>query len=246
MTEFRALAWDIETAPHEVYTWGLWNQNVGLNQIITPGHVLSFAARWVDDPKSKIMFFSDFHDGHDQMISAAWDLLDEADALVSWNGKGFDTKHVQREFILADRTPTSPFREIDLLQTARREFKFPSNKLEYVASALGYGGKVKHSGFSLWTRCLAGDPKAWAEMKRYNLQDVHLLVDLYERMLPWISGHPNLNLYSGAGCPQCTSENIRKNGTWPTNVAVYQKYTCKDCGKHFRSGKSLDRVELRG
>lgn len=242
----RILAWDIETrpiVPHGV--WGLWDQNIGLNQIADPGGVMCFAARWHDDPKSKIQFFSDYHNGHEIMVQAAWDLFDEADALISWNGKGFDTKHMNREFLLQDLTPPSPFREIDLLLTARKQFKFPSNKLEFVSTALGLQGKVKHSGFDLWIRCLQGDPKAWAEMKKYNEQDVHLLIDLYDRMLPWITGHPNQNLYDGAGCPRCGSDRLHKRGTTPVGLGLYQRYVCLACGSWSRSGKSLDRVDNR-
>ena len=38
---------DIETAPNKVYTWGLWNQNVSLNQIDEVGYTLCWAATWV-------------------------------------------------------------------------------------------------------------------------------------------------------------------------------------------------------
>jgi hypothetical protein len=63
---------------------------------------------------------------------------------------------------------------------------FPSNKLDYVAQKLDVGAKVKHSGFSLWLRCMDGDKKAWKEMKEYQIQDVNLLVDLYDILLPWL------------------------------------------------------------
>ena len=61
----------------------------------------------------------------------------------------------------------------------------PSNKLDYVAQKLEVGAKVKHSGFKLWIDCMAGDDKAWKEMKKYQVHDVNLLIDLYEILLPW-------------------------------------------------------------
>lgn len=244
-SELKALAWDIETAPNEAYVWGLWDQNVGLNQLIRPGRVMSFSARWLDQPKESIVFHSDFHDGHEGMVEAAWELIDEADALVSWNGKGFDSKHIRREFLLQGLTPPTPVIEIDLMLTARKVFKFPSNKLEYVATELGFGGKVKHSGFSLWERCLKGEPEAWEEMKVYNEQDVHLLVDLHDRLLPWITPYPNVNLFEGLGCSRCGSSDLVKWGTRLTNLGRYQRYRCRDCGSYTSDGKSLIRVEKR-
>jgi hypothetical protein len=35
---------------------------------------------------------------------------------------------------------------------------------------------------------MAGDSKAWAEMKKYQIQDVNLLIDLYDVLLPWFVG----------------------------------------------------------
>lgn len=244
----KILAYDIETRPNLAYVWGLWDQNIALNQLKDRVAVFSFAARWVDEPKSKIMFHSDYHDGHDQMIERAWELLDEADALLSWNGKAFDTKHVQREFFLAGLGPTRPFKEIDLLTVARREFKFGSNKLENVASEILGEGKVKHSGFDLWVRCLANDPKAWAEMARYNKKDVHLLVDLYEHFLPWIRNHPNQNLYNGTegACPNCGGFSRTKQGVRHTLTRSYQRYRCTDCLAWSTGTKMIDSVETKG
>ena len=61
---------DIETAPNIVYTWGLFNQNVGLDQIVQSGHTLCWAARWRGD--KKVMFSSGFHDGEKKMIKGVY------------------------------------------------------------------------------------------------------------------------------------------------------------------------------
>lgn len=238
----RILAWDIETGPNLAYVWGLWDQNVALNQIEDRGEVLSFAARWIDQPKNKIAFYGGppGSDENHAMVIHAWDLLNQADALVSWNGKGFDTKHMNRAFLLAGLMPPSPAKEIDLMLIARSRFRFVSNKLENVAQELGLGGKVKHSGFDLWRRCLLGDAKAWTEMRKYNEQDVHLLVDLYNRMLPWLSGHPNRNLYDPKtdGCPRCPAgpESLARDGFRPTMTGMYQRYRCSKCGSGCSEG----------
>ena len=42
----KILLFDIETSPLEVYTFGLFDQNIGLNQIIKDWSVLSFSAKW--------------------------------------------------------------------------------------------------------------------------------------------------------------------------------------------------------
>jgi uncharacterized protein YprB with RNaseH-like and TPR domain len=122
------------------------------------------------------------------MLEELHALMEEADILVGWNSAAFDHKHINREFLENGMMPPSPVKDLDLMSVVKANFQFPSNKLDYVAQALGVGAKVKHSGFQLWIDCMAGDEKAWKEMKKYQLQDVNLLVDLYELLMPWFVG----------------------------------------------------------
>ena len=62
----KILVLDIETKPALAYVWGLFDQNIGLNQIVEVGSVICFAAKWYDE--RKVMFHSDHHDGHEAMI----------------------------------------------------------------------------------------------------------------------------------------------------------------------------------
>ena len=235
-TQARILVIDIETKPHLVYAWGLFDQRIGINQIVEPGGTICFAAKWYGDPK--IHFHSDHHDGHDEMLSAAWALMDEADILVGYNHKAFDVKHLHREFVGAGLGPPSPHKDIDLLTVARRRFKFPSNKLDYVSQELGVGHKVQHSGFDLWRGCMADEPKAWRTMKSYNRHDVVLTEELYDRVRPWIPGHPNLNMYRAervSGCTHCGSDDVAESGFHYTQTRAYKRFKCRSCGAYIRA-----------
>lgn len=223
----KILAWDIENRPGEAYIWTPFPDYIPITQIKSSTEMMCWAARWVD--KKPVMFRSEFHDGREEMLDALWHLMDEADALVSWNGKGFDTKHANRAFLAAGMQPPSPVKEIDLMQAAKARFKFMSNKLDYVAQYLGLGAKTTHEGFGLWLACMEGDPKAWARMRRYNKQDVNLLIPLYEELLPWIKAHPNVNEH-GIACSRCSSTNLQLRGTEKTQALVYQRFQCQDCG----------------
>jgi uncharacterized protein YprB with RNaseH-like and TPR domain len=146
--------------------------------------MLCFGARWSDG--KKVIFKSVFHDGKKAMLEELHKLMDEADVLVGWNSAAFDHKHINREFLENKMTPPSPTKDLDLMSVTKANFMFPSNKLDYVAQKLGVGAKVKHSGFKLWLECMAGNKKAWKEMKEYQIQDVNLLLDLYDLLLPWL------------------------------------------------------------
>jgi predicted RNA-binding Zn-ribbon protein involved in translation (DUF1610 family)/DNA polymerase elongation subunit (family B) len=242
----KILTLDIETSPNLADVWGLFNQNVSLNQLRESTRVMCFAAKWHGKPK--VMFHSEFHDGFDVMVDRAYDLLDEADVVVGYNSKGFDIKHLTREFILADKTPPSSFQQIDLLQVVRSKFRFTSNKLDHVASQLGLGSKASHAGHTLWVKCMAGDKAAWNSMRKYNKQDVVLTEQLYDRVRPWMTNHPSHSLYDGAAdtCPNCGGEELIRRGFKYTNLGKYQQYRCSGCGAWSRSGRSEQLTDLRG
>ena len=183
---------DIETTPMQVYTWGLWDQNIGINQIIKSTEMMCFGAKW--QGKSKIIFKSVHHDGKEAMLKELHSLMEEADILIGWNSAAFDHKHIKREFLENGMTPPSTVKDLDLMSVVKANFKFPSNKLDYVAQALGVGAKFKHSGFELWIGCMDGDNKSWAEMKKYQIQDVKLLEDLYQVLVPWLPGASSVTI----------------------------------------------------
>lgn len=235
----KILAWDIENKPGQAYIWTPFPDFIPITQITQASDMMCFAARWVD--KKNVIFKSEFHHGREDMLQTLWNLMDEADALVSWNGKGFDTKHANRCFLEAGMAPPSPVKEIDLMQVAKSRFKFMSNKLDFVAQQLGLGAKTQHTGFQLWLDCMAGDPKAWNIMRRYNKQDVNLLIPLYEALLPWIKAHPNMS-EGGTACPRCGSEHIQLRGEEKTQALVYQRFQCQDCGGWGKFAKSIDKL----
>lgn len=177
---------DIETTPMQVYTWGLWDQNIGINQIIKHTEMMCFGAKWLG--QKKVTFKSVHHHGKQDMLETLHKMMDEADVLIGWNSAAFDHKHIRREFLEAGLEPPSPTKDLDLMSVVKANFLFPSNKLDYVAQKLGVGAKVKHSGFELWINCMDGKKSAWAEMRKYQIQDVQLLDKLYEVLLPWLSG----------------------------------------------------------
>jgi uncharacterized protein YprB with RNaseH-like and TPR domain len=236
---------DIETTPNLAYVWGLFKQNVSINQIEKSTEMLCFGARWYGE--KKVTFKSVHHDGKKEMLKEVHRLLDEADVLVGWNSKGFDSKHLKRELLQAGLKPPSPYKEMDLMLAVKSQFRFPSNKLDYVAQTLGVGAKVQHSGFELWTKCMAGEKKAWAEMKKYQIQDVNLLIDLYEILKPWIPNHPNTALHDGLeeGCSVCASQKLQRRGVARTASGTYQRFQCQDCGKWQRGPISINKTLTR-
>lgn len=242
----RILTLDIECSPTIAHVWGLWDQNVGLNQIVEDGRMICFAAKWYGE--SQTLFFSERKDGREGMVRAAWELLNECDVLVSFNGVKYDVKHLNREFVLAGLAQPRPYRNVDLLPVVRRQFKFSSNKLDYVAGRLGLGHKVAHEGHALWTACMEGDAEAWQRMETYNRGDVELTEALYDRLRPWLSSAVHLGVWAGEdglSCPTCGGVEHESCGEAVTAVSVFDCFRCKSCGGVFRGSKAVRRASSR-
>ena len=230
----KILVIDIETAPASGYIWKLFDVNISLSQLIDTSKVICFAAKWVGD--KKVIFHSNQEDTHKKMIKKAWDLFNEADAVIGYNSKNFDCKILNKEFILSGFPPPAPYKHIDLLQTMKNKFKFMSNKLDHVSQELGIGKKTSHQGFELWQACMNNDSKAWKLMKKYNINDVKLTEELYDKVKGWLKTTFNFNEHSESMvCPNCGSHNVTKNGTYKSPTRAYQKYVCNDCFAHSKS-----------
>lgn len=228
---------DIETAPMIAYAWGLFKQNISIKQIVKPGYTLCFAAKWEGDSNKEIIFRSEKEHGHQAMIEKAYELVNDADVVVHYNGKRFDMPILNQEFMLLGLTPPSPVRHVDLLETVKSQFRLPSNKLDYVAQILGVGAKTEHKGMSLWRDCMNGCDKAWKIMRRYNINDVVILQKVYKRLLPWIHIHPNHALFTETTkpvCPNCGSTHLQRRGFAHTHTMSYQRLHCQSCGKWSR------------
>lgn len=244
---------DIETAPIRAAVWGLFKQNVGLNMIENDWYILSFAFKWLGDKKVIYMDKADSWDNEDdsEMLTAIAALLDEADIVVTQNGRQFDVKKINARLILSGMSPPSPYKIVDTLEVAKDKFGFTSRKLEYMTDKLCSVKKLKHGrfpGYELWAECLKGNKQAWAEMKKYNKRDVLSLEELYLIMLPWISKHPNYGLYVNPDepvCSRCGSAHIIKKGIYHTDVGTYQRYWCNDCHGWLRGRVLLSTANQR-
>jgi DNA polymerase elongation subunit (family B) len=234
----KILLLDIETAPNIAYVWGLFKQNISLNAIANSGYVLCWAAKWLGEEK---IMFSSVQTGKKKMLKEIHDLLAEADVVIHYYGSRFDIPTLNKEFVQNDMLPPASYKQLDLLMTVRKQFRFPSAKLEYVAKALGIKQKVEHAGFQMWIDCMNNDEAAWEQMKEYNIGDIQVLEDLYNRLLPWIKNHPNVGLYKDAEnvCPNCGGNHLERRGFAYTVLGKFQRFQCKGCGTWSRDKKSM-------
>ena len=222
----KILVLDIETKPAIAYVWRAWDENIGYEQVIEPGGMICWAAKWIGD--KEIFYASEWEHGREAMVDGIHQLLEEADAVVTYNGDKFDLPKLHGEFLLNGLVPPAPITSIDVVKHVKR-LGFLMNRLAFIGPLLEVGQKVKHEGFALWAKVLEGNEPARARMKRYNIQDVRLLERLYKKIKPFIKNHPHL----GEGkheCGACGSNHVQKRGYRRTKFFKIQRIQCQACG----------------
>jgi len=228
---------DIETAPLLIYAWKTYDTNA--LAIHRDWYIMSFAVKWQGEKTTKVYTLPDFKgykkdpENDFEITKALRDVLDEADIVCAHNGMRFDVPKIKAKIWEHKLPPPSPFKQIDTLRVARKEFAFTKNNLDHLCQLAGIGKKFKTGGFDLWLDCIANKAAAWKKMAYYNKFDVILLAELYDRLRPWDSNHPNVNLGAPKDnqCPACGSADTIRRG-WNTSKSFRtERWLCKGCGK---------------
>lgn len=244
---------DIETSPYEVYTWGMWKQNVGVEQIKEERTILSFGYKALGQ---KPVYMDVSGSGAKKvrqdkaLVLALAERLNQTDIVIAQNGRAFDIHLINARMVMHDIPPYSPIRVVDTKEVAKRYFAFGHNSLAWLSKHLTDTPKDDHKefpGMELWLECLKDNPAAWAVMRKYNLRDVLSTEKLYLKMRPWITNHPNLGVYTGTGfsCPNCGSTNVQKRGIVASQASRYQQYRCNNCGRWPRDKIMLSSIKER-
>lgn len=203
--------------------------------------LLCFAAEWIGHKP-------EFHaawDDHAAMVRRSWELYDEAEIVVTYNGIKFDNKHLRSEWLLAGYPPPSPWKDLDLYATNRTLFGFESKGLNHLCQRLGLETKSGHYDPNLADQCMDGDEKAQKLMRRYNVGDVKITRQAYFRLRPWMHNHPHALAGPADDRPRCNvcwGDNLKANGTRLAQQITYTLSRCGDCGanvqgtRHSRAG----------
>lgn len=223
----RILTIDIERLPGLARVWEPRTKYVPPRQFVKWPELICFAARWYGTKEP--IFASAWEDGRAAMIAKAHALYQEADVVVTFNGIRFDNKHLRSDWLLEGLAPPKPWKDVDLYRVAT-QFGFESRSLDSLTRRLGRGGKAMHYSMELAEAAAAGDSKAQAALRRYNVGDVELTEWLYDRLRGYIPGHPHPVVSEKPACNQCGSEDLKRDGTYRAVVIDYSLYQCRKCG----------------
>lgn len=234
----KILTLDIETNQHRGRFWGTFKQNIDPMRIDSPTRTLTWSAKWLGGAAVAM------HEDDPQFLERLYDMLDKADAVITYNGDGFDLPHLRREFIRAGYPPLRPIVSIDLYRIVKKLFKLPSYRLDYVAYWLFDERKLETGGIGLWDGVEAGEEKAIRKMLRYNIKDVRLTERVYKHIKPWMTNHPHLlnkdvfidDAHVDYACASCGSKHVSRERPRRTRCYAIRLVRCTNCG-HWQDGK---------
>ncbi len=252
MPEPRTLLFDLETAPSLGYFYDRYKEG-NILEVVQEGFILSFAYKWLDEKAVRVRALPDFpsYQKNKQcdraLMGELWELMDAADIIVAHNADRFDIRWAHARFLANGLTPYNPAKSVDTLKIARRHFKFGSNKLDDLGHYLGVGRKLFTLGRDILLGAVAGNRRCWADLKKYNAQDVLLLERVYLKLRPWATNHPNLSYISRrVACPVCQSKRAVHKGWLYYKLGKRQRQKCLDCGHRYVTGAIIrDDAPLR-
>ena len=229
----KILLFDVETSFYHFVGWGTYKQFIQHYQITQQQYIISWAAKWLydDNVQSDVVTPEEAKNRDDKrVLKSIWNLLDEADIVIGHNGDRFDLRKLRWRFISQDMAPPSPFRVLDTLKIARREFFAPSYKQDFLTKYFDLENKLS-TDFQLWVDCEAGKKDRLEEMVKYNRHDVMGLEELYLKIRPYIRNHPNLGVLMDKDvCPSCGADDIvETNSEYITSSNRFPVYRCDSC-----------------
>jgi hypothetical protein len=241
----RILLLDIETSLMKFYGFSPKVEYIPHEMMIQDWSVLCWGAKWLFEPEilgqSVTPQESIVRDDR-SILRGMWELIDEADIVVTQNGIQFDLKKLNSRFLMAGYNPPSPYMNVDTLKVSREEFGWSYNRLDFLGMKFGIG-KKSDMEINDWIQCSEGSQEHLTKMFEYCKRDVApLLEDVYLHMLPWMKHHPNLGLYTDHDadvCPKCESQNLKWGETYPTPQGLWIGFRCQSCGAVGR-GKGKD------
>lgn len=225
----RILTLDVERAPGQWWSWDPFPKFLGPEKMTQAPRIMSFGAKWLHEKQTIVR---DERAGHEAMIREAWELISEADVLVTYNGTKADVPWLGEHFLDYGLGPAAPVKHVDLIKTNRARWNLPYRRLDYLAGRVTGAGKDQ-TNFQLWLDCMAGDAAAWDRMNRYCAKDVKLTEQLYLELLPWLTDQPHMGSLIADGetfrCYAC-GEKLTPAQRWskPARAYVrsYELYRC--------------------
>jgi hypothetical protein len=168
-----------------------------------------------------------------ELIKKAYDILINADCIVTHNGRRFDWKFFQTRLLIHGLNPLPKIPHVDTCAAMKANLMMFNNRLNTAGEFLANDKKMENGGWDLWVKVAKRDPNSMKLMSEYCKQDVKLLEKVFKRIRPFVKNIPNYNIWGDGEtklCPSCGSTRIEKLGFRATQTNLLQRWRCRDCG----------------
>lgn len=232
----RRLFFDVETSPNIGLFWQAgYKQSISYDNIVKERAVICICYKWEGEEDVYGLTW-DSKQSDKKMLADFVKVANHADELVGHNGDKFDLPWIRTRCLLHGIEMFPKYTTIDTLKISRQQFRFNSNRLNYIAQYLGIGQKIK-TEFNLWKNVLLEkDKDALAHMVEYCKEDVRLLEQVYQRLSQHTYSKTHYGVVYGqdrGSCNNCGSDELIKQRVRVTAAGTrYIQYRCKTCGKH--------------
>lgn len=236
----KRLLLDIETCPNVGFFWSAgYRVNISYDQILEERRIITAAWQW--HGKNKIYDAAwDKNREDEKLVKTVTEAMNEADEIVAHYGDGFDLPWI-RARAMKHGIVVPNWKSVDTKAWSARYFYLNSNKLDYLASFLGVGTKIR-TEYDLWKDATKGNDRvsraAVDKMRRYNKHDTYLLGPVYDKLSYYCPLPTHVGVLMGNArfsCPKCGSEESIKycKPTVTRTGVVKHEMLCKACPKYF-------------
>ena len=180
---------DIEIGFNICYSWQIGNKiRLSPDNILEERKIICISYSWGGEKEVKTLIA---HKGDEyKMLQEFAKLAEKADIIVGHNLDEFDIKHIRTRCIYLGIPFPTKINTIDTLKLARRNFRFNSNKLDYLAQFLGVGEKEDTGGIELWKQIvLYNNKEALKKMVLYCENDVVILKKVHKKLQEFVPTH---------------------------------------------------------
>lgn len=160
------------------------------------------------------------------------EVIEEADLVVTWNGKSFDMRFLQTRMLKHRLGYLPPVPHEDALLTARARLKM-RRSLDNVQKFFGLGHKKTDLNIETWMSAGAGNWKALQYVIHHCEQDVLVLEEAYNLISPMSRVHPSVAIINGEpeGCPFCGKKHLNSRGKIQALRHYRNRFHCRACGR---------------
>lgn len=249
--EPKIILWDLETMSDlkqifkRIPSIGDWPGRTLKADMMT---IVNFGYKVLGEEKTHCEVSWDYSDdinNDSALCHIAYEILKDADGIVTHNGKRFDVKVLNTRLAKCGLPPLPKIPHADTCVIAKRGLSLYSNSLNEVAKFFDLETKMENGGWQLWVDVFNGDKKAKKTMVEYCKQDVRVLEQVFNELRPFTKSTeiPNYNLFDDNienKCSNCGSYHVEKHGFRTTATRKIQRYRCLDCGTtHSATAKTI-------